>query len=51
LRASLQRAAATFLAAQAERLDEAGLLDSVRPLAAAAGLELRAGSDPSEPVP
>ncbi len=40
LRASLRRAAATFLAAQAERLDEAGLLDSVRPLAAAAGLDL-----------
>lgn len=42
LRVSLQRAAATFLAAQAERLDEAGLLDTVRPLAAAAGLDLTA---------
>jgi DNA-binding transcriptional MerR regulator len=40
LRSSLQRAAAAFLAAQAERLDEAGLLDTVRPLAAAAGLDL-----------
>jgi DNA-binding transcriptional MerR regulator len=46
LRVSLQRAAATFLAAQAERLDEAGLLDSVRPLAAAAGLDLHPGPDP-----
>jgi DNA-binding transcriptional MerR regulator len=40
LRVSLQRAAAGFLAAQAGRLDEAGLLDTVRPLAAAAGLDL-----------
>jgi DNA-binding transcriptional MerR regulator len=40
LRSSLQRAAASFLAAQAGRLDEAGLLDTVRPLAAAAGLDL-----------
>jgi DNA-binding transcriptional MerR regulator len=40
LRASLQRAAASFLATQAERLDEAGLLDAVRPLVTAAGLDL-----------
>jgi DNA-binding transcriptional MerR regulator len=40
LRRSLKRAAATFVASQAEQLQEAGVLDTVRPLAAAAGLDL-----------
>lgn len=40
LRTSLRRSAATFLATQAEHLDNAALLDTVRPLAAAAGLDL-----------
>jgi DNA-binding transcriptional MerR regulator len=40
LHESLHRAASSFLAAQVERLDDAGLLDTVRPLAAAAGLDL-----------
>jgi len=43
LRQSLKRAAAAFVASQAEQLQEAGVLDTVRPLAAAAGLDL----DPS----
>jgi DNA-binding transcriptional MerR regulator len=42
LRQSLKQAAATFLAQQAEQLQDAGVLDTVRPLAAAAGLELDA---------
>ena len=45
LRHSLKRAAATFVASQAEQLQEAGVLDAVRPLAAAAGLDL----DPVDP--
>lgn len=40
LRRSLKRAAGAFVAAQAEQLQEAGVLDTVRPLAAAAGLDL-----------
>jgi DNA-binding transcriptional MerR regulator len=40
LRRSLKRAAAAFVAAQAGQLQEAGVLDTVRPLAAAAGLDL-----------
>lgn len=40
LRQSLKRAATAFLAAQAEQLQEAGVLEAVRPLAAAAGLDL-----------
>jgi DNA-binding transcriptional MerR regulator len=42
LRQSLKGAAAGFLAGQAERLQDAGVLDAVRPLATAAGLELGA---------
>ena len=42
LRQSLKHAATTFLADQAEQLQEAGVLETVRPLAAAAGLELDA---------
>ena len=42
LRQSLKRAAAAFVASQAEQLEEAGVLDTVRPLAAAAGLHLEA---------
>jgi DNA-binding transcriptional MerR regulator len=40
LRQSLRRAAVTFLATEAERLDDAGLRATLRPLAAAAGLQL-----------
>jgi DNA-binding transcriptional MerR regulator len=40
LRQSLRRAAVAFLATEAERLDDAGLRASLRPLAAAAGLQL-----------
>jgi DNA-binding transcriptional MerR regulator len=43
LRRSLKRAATAFLAAQAEQLQEAGVLDAVRPLAEAAGLDLESG--------
>lgn len=42
LRQSLKRVATAFLAGQAEQLQEAGVLDTVRPLAAAAGLDLGA---------
>lgn len=45
LRQSLKRAATAFVAAQAEQLQEAGVLDTVRPLAAAAGLDLDASSE------
>jgi hypothetical protein len=40
LRQSLKRAATGFLAEQAERLKEAGVIDTVRPLATTAGLNL-----------
>jgi DNA-binding transcriptional MerR regulator len=40
LRQSLRQAAVTFLAVEAERLDDAALRATVRPLAAAAGLDL-----------
>jgi DNA-binding transcriptional MerR regulator len=40
LRRSLKRAAAGFVAAQATELRDAGVLDTVRPLAAAAGVDL-----------
>lgn len=40
LRRSLKRAATAFLTAQAQQLEQTGVLDSVRPLAAAAGLDL-----------
>jgi DNA-binding transcriptional MerR regulator len=42
LRRSLKRAAAAFVAAQAAQLRDAGVLDTVRPLAAAAGVDLDA---------
>lgn len=40
LRQSLKRAASRFLAAQANALEDAGALDTVRPLAVAAGLDV-----------
>jgi hypothetical protein len=39
LRDALRRKAGTFLAEQVERLDEAGVLDGLRPLARAVGLD------------
>lgn len=42
LRQSLKRAASTFLATQAEEFQSAGVLDTIRPLAAAAGPDLDA---------
>ena len=40
LRDALRRKAGDFLAEQASRLDEAGVLDGLRPLARAAGLDM-----------